>query len=69
MLLTGIANVKKCQVRGLAQDIGSMWQGQAPSQRDSGSKGHRSRVGVILGTAGACRMKQWEILHVFQFLV
>lgn len=69
MLLTGIANVKKCQDKGLAQDMGSMWQGQAPSHRHSGSEGHRSRVGVILGTAGACRMKQWEIPHVFQFLV
>lgn len=69
MLLTGIAHVKKCQVRGLTQDMGSMWQGQAPSQRDSGSGGHRSRVDANLGTAGACRMKLWKILHVLQFLV
>lgn len=61
MLLTGIAHVKKCQVRGLAQDMG-------PSQRDSGSGGHRSHVGGY-GWYNTCRMKQWKILHALQFLV
>lgn len=27
-VINGIANAKKCQVRGLGQDIGFMWQGQ-----------------------------------------
>lgn len=43
------------------QDVGSTWQGHVPSQRDGGSGGHGSHVGVILGAAGACEMKQWEI--------
>lgn len=44
--------------RNQAQDVGPMWQGQAPIQRDRSSGGPRSRVGVILGWVGAHRMKK-----------